>query len=62
MPKWPNDQFKLVQQSRKQALRAYCPNICTVPEGMSDSNNSLYAWNCSTNVGGPLGPTCDIGK
>ena len=36
--------------------------IVVWPEGMSDSNNSLYAWNCSTNVGGPLGPTCDIGK
>ena len=31
-------------------------------EGMSDSENSLYAWNCSINAGGPLGPTCDASK
>ena len=32
MPKWPINQFKLVQQSRKQALRASCPNTYTVPD------------------------------
>ena len=26
-PKWPINQFKLVHQSRKQVIRAYCPNI-----------------------------------
>ena len=30
LPKWPINQFKPVQQSRKQLLRAYCPNIYTV--------------------------------
>ena len=30
MPKWPINQFKPVQQSRQQALRAYCPNIYSV--------------------------------
>jgi len=36
--------------------------IVVWPEGMSDTVNSLYSWNCSTNVGGPLGPTCDIDR
>jgi hypothetical protein len=27
LPKWPINQFKPDQQTRKQALRAYCPNI-----------------------------------
>jgi hypothetical protein len=27
LPKWLMNQFKPVQQSRQQALRAYCPNI-----------------------------------
>ena len=27
LPKWPINQFKLVQQSRQKALRAYCPTI-----------------------------------
>jgi hypothetical protein len=34
---WPNsmylNQFKPVQQFRQQALRAYCPNLYTVPLG-----------------------------
>ena len=30
-PKRPQSQFKPVQQSRQQVLRAYCPNIYTVP-------------------------------
>ena len=29
LPKWPMNQFKPVQQSIQQALRADCPNICT---------------------------------
>ena len=35
--------------------------IVVWPEGMSDSPNSLYSWNCSVNVGGPFGSTCDTG-
>ena len=31
MSKWPVNQFKPVQQSRQEALRAYCPNIYTMP-------------------------------
>ena len=31
LSKWPIKQFKPVQQSRQNAQRAYCPNICTVP-------------------------------
>ena len=31
LPKWPINQFKPVQQSRQQVLRAYCPNIYTMP-------------------------------
>ena len=27
LPKWPINQFKPVQQSRQQALKAYCLNI-----------------------------------
>ena len=30
LPKGPINQFKTVQQSRQQALRAYCPNIHSV--------------------------------
>ena len=30
MPKWPINQYILVQQSRQQALRAYCSNAYTV--------------------------------
>ena len=30
LPKRPINQFKPVQQSKKQALRAYCPNIYTL--------------------------------
>ena len=30
LPKWPIHQFKPVQQSRQQTLRAYCPNEYTV--------------------------------
>ena len=30
LPKWPIDQFKPVQKSRQQELRAYFPNIYTV--------------------------------
>ena len=30
LPKRPKKQFNPVWQSRKQALRAYCPNIYTV--------------------------------
>lgn len=36
--------------------------IVVWPEGMSDSPNSLYSWNCSVNVGGPFGPTCDTDR
>ena len=33
MPKYPINQFKLVQQKRQQVLRPYCPNnIYTVPD------------------------------
>ena len=31
LPKRPINQFEPAQQSRKQALRAYCPNLYTVP-------------------------------
>ena len=31
LPKWSIHPFKPVQQSRQQSLRAYCPNIFTVP-------------------------------
>ena len=30
LPKQPTNKFQLDQQSRQQALRAYCPNINTV--------------------------------
>ena len=33
LSKRPINQFKPVQQSKQQALRAYCPNIYTVPFG-----------------------------
>ena len=33
LPNRPTNQFKLVQQSRQQALRAYCTNIYTVVKG-----------------------------
>ena len=32
LAKQPINQFKPVQQRRDQVLRAYCPNIYTVPE------------------------------
>ena len=31
LPKWPIDQFISVQHCRQQVLRAYCPDIYTVP-------------------------------
>ena len=33
LPKWPRKPFKPVKQSRKQLLRAYCPNIFTLSQG-----------------------------
>ena len=33
VPKRPIHQFKPVQQSRQQALKAYCPNIYTLLKG-----------------------------
>ena len=53
LPKQSIKQFKPVQQSREQPLRAYCPNIYTVntgreqeyikywPDSNSDSNNEI---------------------
>ena len=38
LPKLPINQFKLDQQSRQQALRAYCPNICTTVERILAEN------------------------
>ena len=43
LSKQPLNQFKLDQKSRQQALRAYCPNIYTVPgsdvDKIIDENN-----------------------
>ena len=36
LSKWSINQFKLVQQSRQQTKRAYCPNIYTVVQGEGD--------------------------
>ena len=41
LPKWSINQFKPVQQSRQQALRAYCPNIYTVPGIRNPGKNRL---------------------
>ena len=37
LSKWPMNQFKPVQQRRQQIIRAYCPNIYTVPGFMRKS-------------------------
>ena len=34
LPKPPINQFKPVQQSRQQTLRAYCPNIFNVSQAL----------------------------
>ena len=44
LPKWPKDQFKPVQQSRQQELRAYCPNIYTVERALNDI--LVIVWTC----------------
>ena len=41
LPKQPINQFRLVQQSRKQALRAYCPDIYS---GTRCDNDLLSAY------------------
>ena len=33
LPKQPKNQFKLIQARRKEALRAFCPNIYAVIKG-----------------------------
>ena len=38
LPKQPINQFKPIQQSRQQALKAYCPNLYTVQQGLIGSN------------------------
>ena len=44
LPKLPISQFKPVQQSRQQALRAYCPNIYTVTPGIAHDCWIQYQW------------------
>ena len=41
LPRWPINQFKPVQQSRHQALKAYCPKIYTVPGVQSSQANNF---------------------
>ena len=36
LPKRAINQFKALQQGRQQELRAYCPNIHTVPTGWNE--------------------------
>ena len=36
LPKRPINQFKLVQKSRQQALKAYCPHIYTLSSGQNN--------------------------
>ena len=42
LSKWAIDQFKPVQQSRQQALKAYCPNIYCVPHAISRISWHLF--------------------
>ena len=42
LTKWPINKFKLVQSSRQQELRGYCPNIYTVILGMEGNNQQLW--------------------
>ena len=42
LPKRPINEFKLDQQSRQQALKAYCPNIYTVVGGSAHHNCLTY--------------------
>ena len=52
LSKWPINQLKLVCQSRKQALTAYCPNINNVPCTQGGRNDCIQnetvapAYNC----------------
>ena len=42
LPKQPINQFKLIQQSRQQTLRAYCPDIYTVTTGCQENYPDEY--------------------
>ena len=41
-PNWDTNQFKPVQQSRKQTIRGYCPNIYTVSQGKFGTYAKFY--------------------
>ena len=50
--KWPINQLKPVQQSRKQSLKAYCPNIYTLMLPMCFSHDLVCF--CSKSVRGVI--------
>ena len=54
LPRRPRNQFKLFQQSIKQVLRAFFPNIYTVPRGQVAANFRTRGWSARPSAIGYL--------